>query len=748
MRESFGHQGMRHRSRCRHWPTGLVVLTLGTSFASGRAQDSTRLRPPPVAAVRPVTDDYYGTKIVDNYRYFENLKDPEVQQWMKAQADYTHAVLSALPGRDALFARLRQLDSAQRAVLTGGWRRPGDRYFYLKRIAGESVTKLYERDGLDGVERVLVDPTTIPLAPSNRGRGPSTIEVVTISDDSRYVALGITPGGAEQNIEVHVVATATGSETGDVLLHGDGWVSWLPGNRSLFYTRHQELPANAPRTALEQKERSYWHVMGTDERQDRAVFGYGVIPSITVDSTYSADVEVESRYALASLRNGTSPSYEIYVAPMDAIGKPDVPWRRVTGFEDGVHWAWIHGDDLYLLSFKNASHYQVLRTEARHPDLAAAEVVVPASEAVIRDVNPAADALYLNVLDGGINRVLRVPFGAHPRAEYLTAFATSQTFATADATVDGALVGLATPTAESSIYAYDPRTRRLIDTKLQPEGPNDHPSNIESADVKVASYDGTMVPLSIVYPKGIKLDGSHPTLLSGYGAYGTPSIVGFSPTQLAAYELGVVRATCHVRGGGEFGEEWHVAGKGATKPNTWRDFIACAEYLIAQGYTSPAHLAGEAGSAGGILIGRAIEERPDLFAAAIAEVPVADMVRNETTANGVPNISEFGSTKTEAGFRGLYAMSPYANVKDGVKYPAVLVTTGINDPRVDPWEPAKFAARLQAATASGKPVFLRVDYTAGHGTASSHEQALEATVDTWSFVLWQTGHPAFQPLKP
>ena len=595
---------------------------------------------------------------------------------------------------------------------------------------------------------MLVDPTTISLAPSNQGRGPSTIEVVTISDDGRYVALGITPGGAEQNNEVHVIATATGTETGDVILHGDGWVSWLPGSRSFFYTRHPDLPANAPRTAREQKERTYWHVMGTDERQDHAVFGYGVIPSITVDSTYSADVEVASRYAVASLRNGTSRSREFYVAPIDAIGKTDVQWRKVVGFVDQVSDATVHGDDLYLLSFKNASHYQVLRTDARHPDLAHAEVVVPASEAVIRDLDIAADALYLNVFDGGINRVLRVPFGARPHAEYLTAFSTSQTFAATEATVDGALVGLVTPTSQSVVYAYDPRTRGLVDAKLQPEGPNDHPSNIESVEVKVRSYDGTMVPLTIVYPKGLERDGSHPTLLTGYGAYGTSSTVGYSPTQLAEYELGVVRATCHVRGGGEYGEEWHLAGKEATKPNTWRDFIACAEYLIAQGYTSPAHLAGFGGSAGGILIGRAIEERPDLFAAAMAGVPLADLVRNETTANGGPNIPEFGSTKTEAGFRALYAMSPFANVADGVKYPAVLVTTGINDPRVDPWEPAKFAARLQAATTSGKPVLLRVDYSAGHGVASSHEQGLELEVDSWSFVLWQTGHPAFQPLKP
>jgi prolyl oligopeptidase len=704
----------------------------------------------PVAAVRPVTDDYFGTRVVDNYRYFENLKDPEVQQWMKAQADYTHAVLSALPDRERLLARMRQLDSAEHAEIQSVWRRPADRYFYVKQLAGQDVAKLYERDGLTGPERLLVDPTTISLAPSNQGRGPSTIEGVEFSDDSRYVAVGITPGGAEHDTELHVIVTALGKETGDVMFHvaGGGIVWWLPGNRSLVYTRDQELPPGAPRAAMEQKGRSYLHVLGTGVRQDRAVFGYGVSPRITVDSTQAASVKVASRYALGFINSGVSPNSEIYIAPVDAIGKPDVPWRKVAGLADGVTDVAVHVDEMYLLSFKEASHYRILRTDARNPDLATAQVVVPASSAIVQAMFIGRDALYVQVMEGGVQRVLRVPFGPHPRPAYLPLPLANLAYPITDPRVPGTLIWLGTATTAADIFAYDPETRRLTDTKLQPEGPNDNPPNIESVEVKVRSYDGTMVPLTIVYPKGLERDGSHPALLTGYGAYGYSSNAGFAPSQLAEYELGVVRATCHVRGGGEFGEEWHLGGKEATKPNTWRDFIACAEYLIARGYTSPAHLAGEGGSAGGILIGRAIEERPDLFAAAVADVPLSDAVRSETTPNGGPNIAEFGSTKTEAGFRALYAMSPYANVKDGVKYPAVLLTTGINDPRVDPWQPAKLAARLQAATASGKPVFLRVDYTGGHGVASSYEQALEEAIDKWSFVLWQTGHPAFQPRKP
>lgn len=265
----------------------------------------------------------------------------------------------------------------------------------------------------------------------------------------------------------------------------------------------------------------------------------------------------------------------------------------------------------------------------------------------------------------------------------------------------------------------------------------------------VTSWDGTRVPLSIVHRKGVELDGDRPTTVVGYGAYGSSSSPRSDAWRRVWYERGGVLATCHVRGGGELDEDWHDAGVQATKPNTWKDFIACAQYLVDHKYTSPRKLVGVAVSAGGIMLGRAIEERPDLFAAALAGFPAADMLRFEATANGPSNIAEFGSTRTEAGFRSLYAMSPYANVKDGVKYPAVLIATGINDPRVSPWLPAKFAARLQAATASGKPVLLSVDYDAGHGGLGglTARQTDVLRADEVGFELWQIGDPAFQPRR-
>jgi prolyl oligopeptidase len=265
-------------------------------------------------------------------------------------------------------------------------------------------------------------------------------------------------------------------------------------------------------------------------------------------------------------------------------------------------------------------------------------------------------------------------------------------------------------------------------------------SAVASTTVRVKSYDGTLIPMAIVYKRGIKHDGTNPTLLISYGAYGITSTEPyFNPSSLAWLERGGVLAMAGVRGGGEYGEEWHLAGKGQTKPNTWKDFIACAEYLVAQRYTSPAHLAGQGGSAGGILVGNAMIERPDLFGAAVDQVGLNNPLRAETTPNGVPNIPEFGSVKTEAGFKALLAMDAYTKVKDGARYPAVMLTTGINDPRVEPWMSAKMAARLQAASASGRPVLLRVDYDAGHSIGSTKTQMNEQLADIYSFLFQQLG---------
>jgi prolyl oligopeptidase len=724
-----------------------ILLLPACKAPAGPEQDEPTL--PPVAPVRPVVDNYYGTKVVDQYRYMENLKDPEVQAWMKAQNDYTRAVLARLPGREQLLARIRQLDQSVPQVQAQ--RLPGDVYLILKRLPTENMYKLYIRRGLKGQDRLLVDPERVTLAAPNRSKGKNAIMYFAASRDIRYLAVGIAPGGSERDTEMHVFETDSGRETADVIPRAwGGSPNWLPDNHSFAYGKLQKLPPGAPATDIEQKIRAYLHVLGTDAEKDPAVFGYGVVPSIKVDPRHLTAVVAQpnSGYALGVITTGVSPNNAFYIEPVADLGKTNSAWRKVADFSDDVSDIEIHGNDLYLLTYKNALRYKVVRIDARHPRLASAETIVPPGQAVVTGINPAQDALYVQLLDGGLSRVLRVPYGAHPRAQEVALPFQGSAYVGTDPRVPGALLYLTSWTKAFRIYAYDPDSRRAMDTKLQPWGPYDNPANVESLEVKVRSYDGTLVPLSITYPKDMKRDGSNPTLLEGYGAYGFPSPPYFDSMRLAWYENGGVYAVCHVRGGGEYGEEWHLAGKGNTKPNTWRDFVACAQYLIDNKYSSPAHLAGEGGSAGGILIGRSITSRPDLFGAAIDVVGCSDTLRMETTANGVPNIAEFGSVKTEAGFKALYAMSSYDHIQNKTAYPAVLLETGANDPRVDPWQMAKMAARLQATSSSGKPVLLRVEYHGGHGgIGGTEEQAQERLADDWSFLLWQFGAKGFQPKK-
>jgi prolyl oligopeptidase len=314
----------------------------------------------------------------------------------------------------------------------------------------------------------------------------------------------------------------------------------------------------------------------------------------------------------------------------------------------------------------------------------------------------------------------------------------------ASGNLDGLFITTTSWTERGGIYDYDPTANSFTQTGLNPEGKFDEVAGYEAYEVEVPSHDGVMVPLSIMHRSGMKMDGSNPTLISGYGSYGMASSASFDPQRLAWLERGGVFAIAHIRGGGANGQEWHLDGQKTNKKNTWKDFIACAQYLIDKGYTSPAKLAGQGGSAGGITIGRAITERPDLFAAALIDVGCLDAVRMETTTNGVPNIQEFGTVTKEDEFHGLLEMSAYHHVVDGTKYPAVLLAHGINDPRVEPWMSGKMCARLQAANASTRPILFRVDYQAGHGIGSTKEQYQASLADKWAFLLWQMGVPEFQ----
>jgi prolyl oligopeptidase len=683
-----------------------------------------------------VTDTYFGTKVPDPYRYFEDLKDPAVAALMKAQAEHTRATLDRLPLRETLLKEITTYGDANVARVFGV-QVNGNAIFFYKRLPDENIPKLYVREGVAGKDRLLVDPDVA----SGSKDAHAAIDWFSPSLDNKYIAYGLSLGGSEESV-LHVKEVATGRETGEAIQRARfGPPSWTHDHR-LIYNRLQAMAPGAPATDKYANARVYLHRLGDDPDKDVPVFGTGVTPGVTIDAVALDFVSIVpgSAHAFGVVLNGVQRELTLYIAPVDSLlaGKP--AWKKIVDPADAVTDTAVFANTLYLLSHQGASRFQVLKLPLAAPDIRKAEVVVPAGESVITGIAAAQDALYVRRMNGSISELLRLTYtpGAKPSLLALPYEADISMLA-ADVRVPGVIFDTSGWTRFGGVLAYDPRAGKVVDTQLQPQGPNDNPSDLVSTEVKVRSHDGTLVPLSIIHRQGLKLDGSNPTILYGYGAYGISQTPFYRPTWLAWFRRGGVLAVAHVRGGGEYGEDWHKAGFQLTKPNTWKDAIACGEWLVANGYTASAKMSIMGGSAGGIFVGRSITERPELFGAAIDQVPMSDVVRAEFSANGPPNIPEFGSVKTEDGFKGLYAMSAYHWVKDGAKYPAVLVTTGFNDPRVDSWQAAKMAARLQAASTSGKPVLLRIDYDAGHGIGSTKTQGYEERADTLAFLLWQAG---------
>jgi len=718
-----------------------ILALLGAGALA--AQNAPAPSKPPVAPVRPVVNDYFGEKVTDPYQYFEKLDDPEVQAWFKGENDYTRAVLASIPQRDALLRRITQLDNAAPASVGSVTVTLGGRYFYLKTRSGEITAKLYMRESLKAEEKLLVDPDRFKGADGV----PHAINYYFVSFDGRYAAYGESAGGSE-NATLHIFDTRTMKDTREAIDRAQfASVNWLPDNESFLYNRLQKLgPDESPEDTF-MKSKVQLHRVGTDPEKDIAVFGYGLSPRVPFDPADVAFVATDptSTYAVGIVGHGVQHEWTAYVAPLATFSHPDIPWKKLCDVEDAVTNLAIDGSEVYLLTHKDASRFRIVRTSLAAPDVAHAVTIVPQREGVLTQLGVSADGLYVEELDGGVNHLYRVPTGTMRIEKVPLPFEGTIGIEGTDSRLPGVVLMLQSWVKGPRILAYDPKTSTVTNTGLQPEGPFDNPPDITSEEVKYQSYDGTEVPLSIIHKTGIPLDGSHPTILQAYGAYGITLDPTFSPTRIAWLERGGVLAVAHVRGGGEYGEDWHKAGQKITKANTWRDTIAAGEYLIAKKYTSPSKLAPYGGSAGGITVGRSITERPDLFGAAVISVGDVNSLRAELMPSGPLNIPEFGTATTQAGFEDLYRMDAYHHVRDGVAYPAVLFTTGINDPRVSPWEPGKMAARLQAATSSGKPILLRVDYEAGHGFGSTRKQAEELTADMYAFLLWQFGDPAFQP---
>ena len=524
---------------------------------------------PPTARVENVTDEYFGVKVVDPYRWMEDLKADEMQKWMRGQADYTNNYLKNLPLRDEFLKRLGELDAAGAQV--GGVTRRGENIFYYKLQPGESNRKLYVRVGMNGAERLLVDPEKYAVS-----GGQSTISTFSASPDGKSVSFLIALGGGEYGT-IRVLDVATGKETGDVI-ENTRWNAgdWTPDSKAFSYVKFQTLAPDAPPTEKLQKIRNILHTVGTKTDADKALFGYGVNPNIPLEVDPSADVffPLNAKYAVAVVNSGVSPNSDFYVAPMNSINQTPIPWRKIINLADEVLGIMEHGDYLYLLTYKNTPRFKILRVNLANPDLKTAETVFPASESVVWNMMTAKDALYVETLDGGLRRVFHIDYKTLKSTEIPSPYAGGAlSLGNNSPDRDGVLLNVNSWTKPSALFEYDPKTDKITDTKLVPPIPIDM-SNIEVVNVKAKSHDGVMIPLVILHKKGLKLDGKNPTLMNGYGAYGIENTSPFFYTSALPWlERGGVFVFTGIRGGGEYGEEWHLR-RAKEKPSRIRGKIS------------------------------------------------------------------------------------------------------------------------------------------------------------------------------
>ncbi len=700
---------------------------------------TTTLAAPPVAELRDVPTTYHGTTVPDPYRWLEDSKSAPAQTWLKGQGAEARSVLDRIDGRDAIAQRLAELADAQGDAVRGLMRLPGERYYYLKRKVGEKQFKLLMREGLNGAERLLVDPE----AETARTGVPHAINYFKPSWDGAHLAYGMSAGGSE-DASLHVLEIASGKLLGAPVprVH-DAGIHWLPDSRSYTYTQTKALEPGQPATETYMDARVMWQRLGTALPQP--VFGPTVTPQLGLARLDVGELHTVpgSRWVVARTTDTTVPEGKLFALPLAELGRPSARWQRLATEADKVVDIALQGDGLYVMTQAGAPRRKVVRIALNKPvALAQAPVVVAEpKDGVLQGFELTPSAVIAQLRQGTSVRLRRHARG-DTRGRKLPVPAAGTAWPTAAPAQD----------SEALLYAFSSWTEptrwlrlaagRNTDVEFGVRRVPTGLPEVVVTEVNVESHDGVKVPMTILHKKGLVLDGRNPVLLDGYASYGFSISAGFSTETMAWIERGGVAAFINPRGSGVHGDEWHRAGFKATKPNTWKDGIAGAKYLIAKGYGSPKTMGITGTSAGGIFVGRAVTEAPELFAAAIFNVGVLDTVRVEESANGVTNVGEFGSVKDPAEFKALLAMSTYHAIRDGTAYPGVLLVHGMNDPRVDVWQSGKTAARLQAAQAGlpdARPTLLRLDAQAGHGMGSTHMQRQSMTADIQSFLLWQMG---------
>lgn len=692
----------------------ISVLALTNLFGAG-----------PQTPKKPVTDEYQGVTVQDDYQWLEKDDDPAVKAWSDTQNQRTRKYLDKLPDRTAIEKQLTDWFAKTSPSYSGIVSRPGVLFAFKFQPPKQQqmLVTLSSADDLKS-EKVVLDPNK--LDPT----GKTAIDWFVPSRDGKYVAMSISQGGSEDGT-LRIYETAAGKALNDSIAHvqyptAGGSAAWSADGTGIYYTRFPRK-GERPDSDLNFYQQVYFHRLGTHDSEDTYSIGkdFPRIAEINLQASH------DGKYILATVANGDGGDFAHYL-----LG-PEGNWKQLTQFSDQIKSVRIGRDNaLYLLSRADAPRGKILRVSLDTPELANATTIVPAGEAVIQFIEPTGDALYLADLLGGPSQIRRV--GLDGKNETIVPIPQISAVTEMESLEDNSLlfrdVSYTEPAAWFHLVGNEPPKKTALVNN----------SPVSFADIEVSremapSKDGTRVPLNIMRKKGTTLDGNNPTLLYGYGGYSLSMQPNFDFVRRLWFDRGGVYVVANIRGGGEFGEEWHKGGNLTKKQNVFDDFAASAEYLINEKWTRPEKLAVLGGSNGGLLMGAMLTQHPDLVRAVVSAVGIYDMLRVELAPNGAFNVTEFGTVKDPDQFKALYAYSPYHHVTDGTKYPSILFMTGANDGRVAPYHSRKMLARLSEANKSSNPILLRTSTSSGHGIGTALSERIKQLADEYSFLFAQLG---------
>jgi prolyl oligopeptidase len=689
---------------------------------------------PPPAPTHEYTETLFGTTVNDPYRWMET-GGAAFDEWLTAEGGYARDTLDAIPGRAHLLSEIRRLDSAEARV--DGAALAGKGLVYSIVRPEDSFSKIFVRQIAKDTDRVLIDPGEF-----NIGESRAQVDYWSVSPNGQYIAYGVSLGGRESGT-LRIRRIDNGVDLADKIDRTRyARPSWID-NSSFLYTRLPISPPGDPQRLT--GGQLLLHRLGQDPITDVVVFDHNSVPGMDASAPFFfhglADPNSSVIMGEYDAGLGSGPQ-AVYIASKSELGRT-IMWHQIAGFNEAIQDVALHGTTLFLRTSRDAPQQRVISVPANSRSLDAAETIFPEGNGTIDGMAVAADGLYLTRDEEGIKKLFRIAWNGKVESIPLP-FDGSIGGMNANSSTQGILVRMQGWTQSQTVFRYQPDKHEFIDTGIAPKSAISF-ADVASRNFKVPAGDGAMIPITVIAKRGSVRSDKHPVLMYAYGAYGATISPAFNATRRAWLDLGGIYVIAHVRGSGGFGDDWRRAGQLEGKTKSISDFVDVAQFLVRSGWATPGMLSCAGESAGGIVIGGAVAARPDLFSAAVIRAGLVNALRLGRIPIGPFNTSEFGSTKTKAGAKMLYAIDAYHHVKDHTVYPGVLLIVGRNDTRVSPWMSAKLAARLQVSQAGSRPVLLQVQNQGGH-YSEAREQVESELADIYAFLLWQAGIPNFQPL--